>query len=663
MNIPTHIQDMLQNGLRLHQAGRLNEAESLYRQILQAKPSHPDANHLLGVLALQAGSNQAAIELITKALRKKPKEAEYHRNLGVALGGLGRLDDAIRSFRKALRLNPRLAEVHYNIGSALQQQGQLEGAVESYGKALAINPEYAQCHNNTGTALMALGRPEEAIACYQKALEITPNYAEAHYNAGFALGQLGQNDDAIFHYRQAVTIRPDYKKAHNNLGNVYKERGNTNKNRGLLEKALESFRRAIAIDPDYAQAYGNLGSALSDLGRMDDAIEALQKAVELDPNYTEAHHNLGLSFQALSLMDEARASFREAIRTSPDFAEAHTELALSIKHKDHDDEMRAMEKLIASPGSTDKQKMHLGFGLGKAFEDLGQYDTAFEFFRLANSLKRETISCDIQRDETYYQKIADVFSSSFFEKPVVTGDDDNTPIFILGMPRSGTSLVEQILACHPQVYGAGELNYIANMCTGLGQEGGKSFPEIVVDLRPGDFKKFGREYVERLREHETTANYITDKMPHNFVNIGMIRATLPNAKIIHCNRNPMDTCLSLYKNIFSGAHNYAYELNELGQYYKLYLKLMDHWRQVLPGQIIEIQYEELVDKPEPGIRQLLADCGLPFDEACLRFHESDRAVKTVSVNQVRKPMYKSSVNSWKRYEDGLAPLRDILADV
>ncbi|NQU59410.1 MAG: tetratricopeptide repeat protein [Rhodospirillales bacterium] len=644
-----NLQEMLQRGRSLHHEGRLGEAESFYRRVLSHKPSHPEANYLLGVLCFQAGDSDSAVKLISKAVRKRPREADYHLNLGAALGTLGRLDEALKCFRAALRLSPGSVQAQYNIGGALQQQGLLAQSLEAYNKAIAIDPAHAGCHNNAGTALMALGRPEEAVASYQKALEAVPTFADAHFNLGVALGRLGRHDEALESYRQAVALRPDYVKAFNNMGLALREQG-------LPEDALAAFDKALAIDPAYGEAHCNKGAALDDLGRLDEALEAFNKAIELDPDFAESHHNLGNTFQKMRRMEEARTAYREAIRIDSAYGEAHRRLAQSWTHTGHDDEIRAMETLFDSPDCPDEQKMHLGFGLGKAFEDLGQYQKAFAILHQANSLIRKTYRYDIADEGAFLERICSVFSAPFLEDISDTGLADETPIFILGMPRSGTTLVEQILASHPQVHGAGELNYMAEIRNKMTAERNKPFPEGILEFQADDFRTVGLKYMERLRKHSQKTKHITDKMPHNFLNIGLIRAALPQATIIHCKRNPMDTCLSIYKNYFSGVQPYAYDLEELGQHYRQYLKIMDHWRGVFPNSIVEVQYEDLVAHAEDGIRSLLKACGLSFEPACLQFYKSDRIVETVSVNQVRRPMYKSSIDSWKRYESDLEPL-------
>jgi hypothetical protein len=317
-----------------------------------------------------------------------------------------------------------------------------------------------------------------------------------------------------------------------------------------------------------------------------------------------------------------------------------------------------MESLYGNKNYSDEQKMHLAFGLGKAYEDLGDHEKSMDFILQATRLKRVSIDYSVSEEVELFSNIKATFSSDFFSAREGTGNQDHTPIFILGMPRSGTSLVEQILASHPDVFGAGELNDLSVLTQNISSaESPSNFPAGIIDLDSGALDDLGKRYVERIRKHSVTSKYISDKMPQNFLYIGLIRVILPNAKIINCTRDPMDNCLSLFKNYFNTAQYYSYDLTELGQYYNLYLNLMQHWRDTLAGFVYDLSYEQLVTDQENQSRQLLDYCHLPWDDACLDFHKTRRIVKTASNAQVRRPIYKDSVQLWKRYEKQLEPLR------
>ncbi len=683
------IQQALDLALRHHTAGRLPQAETIYQQILQAGPNQPAALHLLGVIAHQRGKNDIAVDLITRALAIKPDYAEAHNNLGLALQDLGNLDEAAASFHKGLAVKPDYAEAHNNLGNVLQTLGKLDEAAASYHQALAIKPDYAEPHYNLGNTLRALGKLDEAAASYHNALAIKPDYAKAHTNLGDAFRALGKLDEAATSYHNALAIKPDLAEAHSNLGLVLKALGKPDeavasfrealaikpdyaeahsnlgdalKALGKLDEAVASYHRALAIKPDYAEAHNNLGNALKALGKPDEAAASYHDALAVKPDLAEAHSNLGLVLKALGRLDEAAASYRKALALKPDFTEAHLHLAVVSKFSEYDNDVKAMEDTYAMPGLSDEQRMYLAFGLGKSFEDLQQHEKAFGFFATANALKRKTCDFSIAGVEKNTGNLKKLFAENLFAKHHRAGSPDETPIFVLGMPRSGTTLVEQILASHPKVHGAGEISDLDQVVTSyFGKSGGAKFINSVDRASADRFLNAGNEYISRIREHSDTAGFITNKMPSNFWLIGMIGLMLPNAKIIHCRRDSRDICLSIFKNYFSGDGNYyAYDLAELGRYYNLYRDLMKHWHGVLPDFIYDISYEDVVANQERESRALLEHCGLEWDPACLEFHRTDRPVHTASAAQVRRPIYKDSVQLWKRYEKQLAPLLEVL---
>ncbi len=405
----------------------------------------------------------------------------------------------------------------------------------------------------------------------------------------------------------------------------------------------------------------NLGATLWEMACIDEAIASYKKAISLKPDFAEAHCNLGLLYKESGQLNEAIASYHRAISFKPDYAKAHRYLSFAIRHDEYDDTIRAMETVYARTDNTTEQKMHLAFGLGKAYEDLKDYDKSFSFILEGNRLKRASFQYSIDEDRDSFAQLKKVFSSAFLADHSNKGNPDETPIFILGLPRSGTTLVEQILASHSEVYGAGELNDLSYITRALSSESAEQdFPECVSDLNENELIKLGSDYLEKIRNYSASANYVTDKMPNNFKMIGFIRMILPGAKVVHCMRDPMDNCLSIFKNYFSGTHKYAYDMTEIGQYYKLYLDLMNHWQKTIPGFIYNVRYEALVSEQEEQTRKLLAYCKLPWDKNCLSFHKTKRVIATASTIDVRRPIYSDSIQLWKKYETHLEPLRRIL---
>jgi tetratricopeptide (TPR) repeat protein len=511
-----------------------------------------------------------------------------------------------------------------------------------------------EAHNNLGVEFSKLGKLDDAVTSFHKALALKPDYAKAHYNLGLTLQNLGKLDEAVASYRKAIVIKPDYAEAHNNLGVALR-------NWGKLDEAVASFHKALALKPDYVEAHNNLGLTLQNLEKLDEAVDCFQKAIAIKPNHAEAHNNLGLVLQSIGKLDEAMDCFQKAIAIKPDYAEVQRQIAFIKKHTEYDDDIRAMEQNYAKSTISNEQRIHLAFGLGKAFEDLHQYEKAFGFFAEANSIKRESCNFSIDDQGRIFKKLEETFCPSLFAEHQGMGCDDETPIFILGMMRSGTTLVEQILASHGQVHGAGELENLSQIFYSYLDNGrGVEFPESIRKVDGADFERLGVEYIQAIRKHSPDMRFITDKMPGNFKFIGLIRLILPKAKVIHCRRDPADTGLSIFKNYFSGKHEYSYDLRELGRYYNFYRSLMEHWQSVIPGFIHDVQYEAMVADQEGQTRDLLEYCNLDWDDACLEFHKTDRPVRTASSEQVRRPIYKDSVRSWKRYETQLAPLLKIL---
>jgi len=612
---------VLNHAVDHHQAGRLRDADRLYRQVLKSDPAQPVALNLSGVIAHQSGNNELAVDLIGKALVAQPDYDEAHNNLGLALQELGRNEEAAASFMKAVSFKPDYLNALYNLANVLRDLGRLNEAVTCLERVLVLKPDFLEAHKNLGNILIDLGKFEEAIVCFKNAVSRNADFAEAHYGLGVAFEKKGALEEAVERYQQALILRPDYADARNNLGTVYKELGN-------LDGAVDCYRAALLVKPDYARAHNNLGLVLEELGQLKEAAD----------------------------------SFRSAITHDPDKGEPHRNLANVTKFSDYDADIQSMEDLYAHPDLSDEQRMHLAFGLGKAFEDLKEYEKAFEFLLTGNTLKRSTFEFSIRKLESEFKGLKTTFTKSLFKKFQKAGFSDEAPIFILGMPRSGTTLVEQILASHPSVYGAGELEILSNL---IKKEFGSIFaPEFAGDLKQGDAERFseaGGQYIAEIRKLSANVPFITDKMPQNFQYIGLIKLILPQARVIHCCRDPRDNCLSILKNYFTAdGHYYAYDLSELGQYYTLYRDLMAHWHHVLPGYLFDIQYEALVRDQEMMTRKLLEFCELEWDDACLSFHKTKRSVQTASSAQVRRPIYKSSVKLWERYKLQLEPLLEVL---
>ena len=683
-----------QEAVSLHEAGRLPEAERAYQGLLEVDHSHFGGLHHLGVLRAQQGRLVEALTLLERALAQNPDSAEAQNHAGAVLHAMKRYHEAIACLDKAVALEPDYAEAHYNRGTVLQALGQHRSAIASLEQALAIEPNIPAALYNLGAALQALSRHEEALVHYEKALAIAPGYARAHVALGTALQALGRHEEAIAHLEAALALDPHLTDAHLQLGNALHALRR-------YEEAIARYQQALAITPDDADAHNNLGLALQALKRFREAIAHHQKALAIRPDLPAAHNNLGTALQALNRHDEAIAQYRKAIASGPASATRHANLGLALQEIGHlDDACRAYEKAIelaprtgrfyrnladcrrftaADPllgqmeelardgGSLPEEgRRQLLFALGKAFADLGQHERAFAYLIEGNALKRQQIGYDEAKVLGEFARIEAVFSRELMDRGRGLGHPSSVPVFILGMPRSGTTLVEQILASHPKVFGAGELSDFERAVAAVNEPDGarESFPEVFSRLSGERLRQLGARYLEAITPIAPAAERITDKMPLNFLFAGLIHLALPNARIVHTRRDPVDTCLSCFATLFTGEHRIAYELGELGRYYRAYARLMEHWRSVLPSRVmLEVQYEDVVADLDLQARRIVAFCGLEWDDACLSYYRTRRPVRTASVAQVRQPIYRSSVGRARAYGRLLHPLLEALGDL
>ena len=423
--------------------------------------------------------------------------------------------------------------------------------------------------------------------------------------------------------------------------------------KNYIIKGIACYKSAIRIKPNFAQAYNNLGLAFKSIGKIEDATKCYENAIKFKPNFAEAHNNLGLIMMDEGKIKNAEFNFKKALEIKPGLGYVHRHLSIVTKYSKKNSHIAKMKKVIADSNTLEDEKMHLAFALGKAHEDIKDNKNAFRYFKMGNELRRKTIDYNIKNDIIFFNKIKKNFSKDFFKKfKTNQAIHRKTPIFIIGMFRSGTTLVEQILSSHSQVFGGGESKALEqSISKNLDSKHKVNFPEIVHKQNKEMFEAIGKLYISAAEKFQPNYIYITDKQINNFKWVGIIKLALPNAKIIHCLRNPLDNCFSIYKNYFNFEDNpYAYDLNELGQYYNLYKDLMKYWHSVLPNFIYDISYEKLIRNQKEETKKLLLACNLQWDEKCMNFYQNKRNVSTASVMQVRKPIYKKSINSWKKYK-------------
>jgi tetratricopeptide (TPR) repeat protein len=662
-------------GSALRDLGQLNEAVASHRRAIEIKPGLAEAHNNLGNALVGLRRFDEALPSYQRALDLRPDFAEAIGNLANAQRAAGRVAEAIAGYRRVLEIKPQLAEAHNNLGNALLELGQLEEALASYRRALELRPNFAQALGNLANALRDAGRVAEAIAGYRRLLAMQPQSAEAYHSLGIALLRLGQFDEAVGSFRRALELRPDYAQAHSNLGNALR-------NLGQLNEALASHRRALEIKPDLTEAHYNEGNALLDLVELGQAEASYRRALALRADYAEAHLALGMVLRQRGRAAEAEASARRALEIKPDGAAIMTFLAdiLTDKGRFTDAEQLFGQALSIDPdlpeawagtarcrrmgpGDTAwlaaaqrvltkrlpvQHEIKLRFAAGKYFDDLNDYDQAFSQYRTANELtRRYGIRYDRQRATQRVDRIMASYDRPWFDRSRTEAKGSERAVFVVGMPRAGTSLVEQILASHSAVFGAGELTFW-NAASGAEQSAGMT-------------GELAAEYLRQIESLATGARRVIDKMPTNFMNLGLIHAALPNARVIHVRRDPIDTCLSIFFQNFSTTHPYANDLEDLTHHYGQYLRLMEHWRATLPaGIMLEVPYEQLVDDLEAWSRTMLEFIGLPWEPRCLEFHATDRIVATTSNWQVRQKISRASVGRWHNYEKFIGPLRPLL---
>ncbi len=643
--------------MRLHQSGRLDEAEAAYRQVLDAEPRHADCLHLLGVAATQRGRHEEAVALIERAIAEKGDMAPFHSNLGTSLRSLGRLAEAEACYRRAIELKADYPDAHNHLGTTLRDLGRIEEAEASYREALRLRPEYGEAHNNLGNLLREAKRPVQAEGHYRQALRLIP---PSHHNIVLILRNLAavlndqeRHNEAEAACRAALERDPAASEAQELHATTLRELNQ-------FDLAEPAALRAIALAPEVPSHYVEQARVRQEMGRVTQAEAPCRRALTLASDDIEALACLGGVTFDLGRIEEARKTRHLVLRRDPDNLHRHSGYALSHTYREGDPHLAEMEALAErGAGFSDKDLAVLHFALAKAYEDIGAKDRAFGQQVLANAAHRRTFDYDEAETIGQIEKIKSVFTRSFVSSYRRGYKEANGPIFILGMMRSGSTLAEQVLASHPQVFGVGELPLFRQTLTR--QSGEVRYPDLVPRLSAPAIDALGRDYEARLRHEAPDFRRITDKFLHNFLYCGLIALSMPHARIIHTVRDPVDTCLSIYSMLFAGHHPYAYDLAELGRYYRAYQSLMDHWRAVLPeGAMIDLHYGDMVEDLEGQARRMLDHCDLPWDDAVLSFHKTDRAVRTASATQVRQPIYRSSVGRWQPAPELLRPLIEAL---
>jgi len=621
------IQQTLNSAMQHHTAGRLAEADGLYRQVLQTDSNQPVAMHLLGVIAHQVGDDEVAVDLISKAIDIEPDYAEAHNNLGLALQALGRSDDAATSYRKAITIKPGFAEAFNNLGNALRNLGKPDDAVTQYRQAISLNAGYAEAHNNLGFALHDMGAFDEAVTSFRKAIALKPEYAEAHFNIGNALKSAGELTEAIASYRTAISIKPNYADAYNNLGNAFQDLEE-------LDDATASYEQAISVMPDFAEAHNNLCEVLE----MTNATEALRDAV------TRARHNCP---------DDPSLALAQAqlLKRDGDYAAARTIL-------------EAMGPDVTVAGVPEAR----AYLLGELCDRLGDADAAYKFFSEGNRLSRQ--SPDGQRVDgknyvTQIDRLAKRFTSDWVKdwQPAKSTDGRADPVFLVGFPRSGTTLLDTILRSHHAINVVEEMPIVQHARAALDQFSG-GYPDGLANLDSAQLTELRQVYFAELDKHletDTPSHIVVDKLPLNAIDAGFIHRIFPNARFVFALRHPCDCVLSCFMQNFEINEAMAnfLDLKDAAQLYDKVMTLWQHYQTVLPLQVHTIRYETLIEAFEETLTPLLEFLDVGWDEGVRDYAETAhrrRKIATPSYNQVTQPLYTRARGRWERYREQMQPV-------
>jgi len=636
-------------------AGRAASAETALRQLLSQSPGEVNCLWLLGAALLEQDRVAESIATLEGALARFPEFAHARVELARAYRRAGRPEQARTELRRVLEKMPLHHRAWLAYGDVLADLGQNTDAQIAFERARLTDPERKRVEE--ATAALVAGERRKSEELFRAILAADASHVAAL--CGLAALSLTADvpADAERLLRHALRQAEHAPLAWRGLGAVLLAVGR-------LDEAEVAARRAASIEPDNPHTWTTIAAVCTRLMRPERALEAYERAASLQPGEARLRMSIGHVQKTLGRRAESEASYKAALSIDPECAESYWSLADLKSYTFTPVEIAAMKELLERQGRARSSEAQLNFALGKACEQRGQYAEAFAYYAQGNAQRRLDAPFDIEAFERRTARIRAFFDAAFFAQRAGAGDPDEAPIFIVGLPRSGSTLLEQILASHSQVEGTMELPNIITMVHELDDMAPdrQGYPQTLSQVPGTRLGALGARYLSETALLRHGRPRFTDKLPNNFSHVGLIHAVLPNATIIDARRHPMDCCFSTFKQHFAEGQTFSYDLQDLGRYYRCYLSLMDHWDSVLPGKVLHVQYEELVRAPQENIRRLLEHCGLPFEPACLAFHETRRPVRTASAEQVRQPLYTSGIGHWRHFEKQLQPLREALGD-
>jgi tetratricopeptide (TPR) repeat protein len=632
------------------------QAAAQAADILRRAPDHAAARLVLGAAHRSRGDAAAAIGVLESLVSARPDWVAAHYELGLAYGLAGRSQDAVAELRRALEIRPDMADAWRALGYHLNVLGDRPGAEEAYQQLIDTAAQDPRL-KGAATALAEGNHPVAERLLVEHIARAPQDIAALRMLAEMA-ARVGQFTRAEILLERCLELAPGFTVARVNLAQVLLWQARFPESLRQVQQLLEGQPGDVPLRTLRAELLGRLGEG-------GEALELLRALIEERPDDYLVWHGYGHALKTIGRPAESVDAYRRTISLRPGYGEAYWSLANLKTFRFSDEDRARMLRQLERSDLSVEDRFHFHFALGKAFEDTGEYEQSFQHYAEGNRLRRSVIDYDAAEEASRVQRTVEVFTREFIESRAGCGATATDPIFIVGLPRAGSTLIEQILSSHSAVEGTMELPDIGAISRELGRRGARAdrsaYPEILRDLDPAELRELGERYLETTRvQRKTGAPHFIDKNPRNWLHAGLIRLILPNAKIIDARRHPMSCCFAVFKQHFAFGNRFSYDLSELGAYYRNYVGLMSHFDAVMPGHVHRVQYESLVQDTEAEVRRLLDYCELPFEDACLRFYENRRAVRTASAEQVRQPIYRDALEQWTRYQPWLAPLEKAL---
>jgi len=654
MGLLSSTREIYEQAVKTLKSGDAQEAELICRRAFPKHRKDPNINCLLGEICLKMRRPQEAQSWYGNALKQHKNFPRALEGMGLSLLADNRPADAVDFLRKASAAAPNRSITQSALGRALAEAGHRDESEQAMREALKLNPAMAE-----------LGKAESAqlegdLDAAEKILRSMLSKDPDNIKALRMLANIGVEANRLRPARKmlerALQLNPNFTLAWNDLGNLFLKQDR-------YGKALEMIDKAISIDPKFTHSYVMRGNILTKAQRHEESLQAYQQALDINEHSVGALAGMGHVLKTIGRTDESIEAYRKCIKRHPANGEAYWSLA-NLKTFEFDpEEVKVMQAMVERDHIPDEPRINFYLSLGKQFENQKDYQQAFENYRLGNELRRSHEVYDPVQTQVVHDRIIEVFSSEFLQEHEACGDPDASPILIVGLPRSGSTLIEQILASHSMVEGTMELPDLGRLISGLSKRDKKGrieYPEAILELDEEAIRALGRSYIESTARYRSGKAYFIDKMPNNFPSIGLLHLILPNAKVINARRHPLDSCMGSYKQLFFKGQSWSYDQFEIGQYYLQYQRIMDHWHEVLPGKVLDVHYEDMVLDQETQTRRLLDHLGLPWEDQVMRFYETERAVNTASSEQVRQPIYTKALNHWRNYESQLEELIEIL---